>query len=169
MIILIFLLQRYSQNVMHTVMIWICFLFRFYYGLCNTQYWFSKIRRLHRIVSFILHINYLHYFPPYTSSLSPQHHTHFFPSLFTVMTSFHMCQVYMYSWQKTTGMFISSSKSLRRPRRKLTLVFGKSISREEKQQAKEKCRLFVYQIFLSLPPVKLILSMTKLCKTMLSR
>lgn len=142
LIILIFLLQRHSQNVMHTVMmpLLFCFLSSFCYGLCNTQYCLPKIKR-HTEFFILLILYYLHYFSPYTSSPSPQNPTHFFPSLFTVMTFFQMCQVYVYSWQKTSRKFIFSSKTLQRLRTKLTLLFGNNISREEKQQAKEKCRI----------------------------
>lgn len=116
------------------------FLSGFCYGLCNTQYCLSKIKRLTKAF-ILLVLYYLHYFPPYTSSLSSQNPTDFFPSLFILMTFLQMCQVYVYSWQKTSRKFIFSSKTLQRLRRKLTLLFGKSTSREEKQQGKEKCRI----------------------------
>lgn len=132
MIILIFLLERYSQNLMHTVMIQFFFLSKFYYSLCNTQYCLPKIKR------------HTEFFIPlllYYSSLSqltiPQHTTHFFPSLFTVMKFFQTCQVYVYSWQKISRKFIFSSKTFQTKKKTHSVIWrqhfqrGKATSEEE--------------------------------------
>lgn len=126
------------------------FLSRLYYGFCNTQYFLPKIKRHIFYSPFTIlptlfsSLSWLT-IPPAPLTLLPKsiHCDDILPNMPSVCVLMTEDQQEVYLFQQN---FTETKKK--------TLLFGNSISREEKQQAKEKYRiLYIKQFYLS-PPHK---------------